>query len=751
MRRSALHRIGLCSCLIWSALTAQRLDAQLVVAGQPVEWTVGWVGSPEHGLIRTQVEPIVGGTPQRLADDAFVLPQTWDGEPLRMRESGAARTLSRGVLVLTADPSELTVEVRNAGGDLIVSVAVDTATGELSFPIGDAPLMGLGQGGQPYDRRGAVDPMQTHTGPPWPMWYFGGRVAIPWLVSAEGWGIYFHAPHYELDLRGENGAARLGADADGPVPLDVFIAAPTKPAGLGGALAQILGPPSLPPLWSLGYQQSHRTLETTDLMMSVPRTLRERRLPADVLIYLGEGYVPTGWNTGHGSLEFSEEIFPDPEPLLDEMHELNFKVIAHVNRAPGRLLGTVRDPLPASGEGTQNSVSAYWARHVPVMEAGMDGFWPDEGDRVPAESKLARIRMYFEGPQLLEPGQRSYALFRSGFPGMQRYGGWLWSGDTWSNWDLLRKHVSMGLNTSLSGVTFWGSDTGGFWTTRELSGELYVRWFQFSAFNPMFRSHGRTWMLRLPYGWNRGETGPGEIDPERHELMKLPPDSVLSDPRVEPIARQYLNLRYRLMPYLYSLVWEAHEHGTPIMRPVWMHSPDDARARRSLNEYLWGRDILVAPVMEQGAATRTLYLPQGTWYDFWTSERIAGGREITRAVDLATMPLYVRAGAILPMGPLEQYTAEQPNDPLTITVFPGANGSFTMVEDDGTGTEPAALERMTLLFDWDDSARVLSVSLAGGSRMIAPLTRTLRVLLAGEEEARARSVTFSGPTIQVRL
>jgi alpha-glucosidase/alpha-D-xyloside xylohydrolase len=385
------------------------------------------------------------------------------------------------------------------------------------------------------------------------------------------------------------------------------------------------------------------------------------------------------------------------------------------------------------------------------VRLGADGFWPDEGEGIPAESKVARIRMYFEGPQTIDPKQRAYALFRSGFPGMQRYGGWLWTGDTWSNWDLLRKHITLGINTSLSGVPFWGSDTGGFWTTNELSGELYTRWFQFSAFNPLFRSHGRTWMLRLPYGWELGQYGPGEIDTMRHAMMRLPPENVLLDKRVEPIARKYLELRYRLMPYLYSLVWDAHDKGTPIMRPVWMHHADDPRTRQSNNEYLWGRDILVAPVVEQGATQRTLYLPAGTWYDFWTNERITGGREITRPVDLATMPLYVRAGAIIPMGPLEQFTAEKPNDPLTVTVYPGRDGSFTMTEDDGTGLSPLPAERMTLLFRWNDAARELSVALADGSRMLEPRRRTLRVRLTGRDEAAARTVAFEGPSVRVKL
>ena len=166
---------------------------------------------------------------------------------------------------------------------------------------------------------------------------------------------------------------------------------------------------------------------------------------------------------------------------------------------------------------------------------------------------------------------------------MQRYGGWIWSGDIDSRWKTLAAQVPVGLNHSLSVSPFWGTDVGGFYPTRELTGELYVRWFQFGAFCPSFRAHGRTWHLRLPWGWNTGEFGPREHpeDPDPNELHNA---------AVEPICRKYLELRYRLLPYKYTLCREAHDTGLPLMRALWLHYPDDEQAVMRGDEYLWGRD-----------------------------------------------------------------------------------------------------------------------------------------------------------------
>jgi alpha-glucosidase/alpha-D-xyloside xylohydrolase len=321
----------------------------------------------------------------------------------------------------------------------------------------------------------------------------------------------------------------------------------------------------------------------------------------------------------------------------------------------------------------------------------------------------------------------------------------LWSGDVYSKWETLKTHIPIGINTGLSGIPYWGTDIGGFVPTKEFTAELYLRWFQFGAFCPLFRCHGRNWTLRLPWGWNTGDPGPIEIS--RYEGAAIPDPSELHNAQVEPICRKYLELRYRLLPYIYSAVREGTVTGLPLMRALWLHYPDDPKAVERDDEYLWGRDLLVAPIAENGATSRQVYLPHGVWYDFWTHERKEGGREITRTVDLETMPLYVRAGSILPLGPVKQHTAEASAAPLSISIYPGQDGSFLLYEDDGKSFDYRKGEWMGIKMLWNDSRRVLTLRLAAGSKMLPPLSRIIEVTM---NETR-RNVEFAGKAVEVQL
>jgi alpha-glucosidase/alpha-D-xyloside xylohydrolase len=203
------------------------------------------------------------------------------------------------------------------------------------------------------------------------------------------------------------------------------------------------------------------------------------------------------------------------------------------------------------------------------------------------------------------------------------------------------------------------------------------------------------------------------------------------------------------MPYLYSAVKETCETGLPVIRSLWLHYPDDPAAVARGDEYLWGRDILVAPVVEKGATERSLYLPRGTWYDFWTQEKVEGGREISRAVDLATTPLYVRAGSVIPMGPVKQYTEEKVDGPLTLRVYPGADAAFTLYEDDGRTFNYRQGEFMKVNIAWDNRQRRLRLRLAAGARMLPPARRNIVVRVAGESVTR--EVVFEGRPVEVGL
>ena len=269
-----------------------------------------------------------------------------------------------------------------------------------------------------------------------------------------------------------------------------------------------------------------------------------------------------------------------------------------------------------------------------------------------------------------------------------------------------------------------------------------MRWFQFGAFCPLFRCHGRTWKLRLPWGWNTGDPGPVEI--RNYNGAAIPDSSQLHNARVEPICRKYLELRYRLLPYLYSTVHECATTGMPIMRALWLHFPNDRKAVECGDQYLWGRNVLVAPVVEKGATTRRVYLPSGAWYDFWTDERVEGGREISRPVDLETLPLYVREGSILPLGPLKQFTGEIVDQPLTLSIYPGADASFLLYEDDGTSFNYRKGEWTGIQTEWNDARRIFSLHLVPGSRLLSSKSRSLTIKIA----ETTRNLIFEGKPIQ---
>jgi alpha-glucosidase/alpha-D-xyloside xylohydrolase len=449
------------------------------------------------------------------------------------------------------------------------------------------------------------------------------------------------------------------------------------------------------------------------------------------MIYLGTGYAPSGWNTGHGSFAFNEKIFPDPVTMFTQMHNENMRVVLHVLDVPFAFHGRISDH-----SSDPDSAANYWGDHLDVFHTGIDGWWVDDGDELLPAARLARNRMYWEGPLHQRSNTRPFALHRNGYAGLQQYG-FLWSGDTESRWQTLRTHVATGLNTGLSGIPYWGTDTGGFFSTNELSAELYVRWFQYSAFCPLFRSHGRTWQLRRPWGWNTGALGPVEDDPNL-----VPALNELHHPEVEPICQKYLNLRYRLLPYLYSAVYQTHTTGMPVMRALWLAYPKDAQARLVNDAYLWGESILVAPVTALNAKDRAIYLPSGAWYNFWTQEKISGNITHTAEAPLDTIPLFVRAGSIIPLGPIRQYTTQPSTEPLDIYIYPGANAHFALYEDDGLTMDHMRGIFSLIDFYWNDHVQTLTVSLAPNSHLRPFTSRNMNIHIAGQ--SFVHPLTFDG-------
>lgn len=733
-RRDVLK--GLVSASTALVIARGQGTAQEIASVQQVEIQISSVSA--H-TFRLSVYPLNNEAEKSIPFDGSLVQESWGAPAARLRaETGREFVLGGFRLKVSFHPVSITVT--NELGAVIQQFVWDENTGVLSFLTGSAPLFGLGEGGPQFDRRGSTDAMRSGQGG-YKLRTHGGRVPIPWIIGASGWAIFFHQPFGTFDLNGAQ-AKFQPASRSAALPLDLFFVASPDPATIMAEYARITGHAEMPPLWSFGYQQSHRTLASREEVLAEAKTFREKKLPCDALIYLGTGFCPSGWNTENGSFVWNSRVFPDPKQMLDELHKDNFRAVMHVVILSDRLHGTVHDPCSIS-RFDEEAASCHWDAHRKDFAQGVDGWWPDEGDPLDSRSRLVRNRMYWEGPQLDRPRERPYALHRNGYAGMQRYASFLWSGDVYSTWETLKTHVPIALNTALSGIPYWGTDIGGFVPTPEFTAELYVRWFQFGAFCPLFRCHGRAWKLRLPWSWNTGDPGPVEIN--NYNGAAIPDASQLHDARVELICRKYLELRYRMLPYLYSAVHECATKGMPIMRALWLHFPDDPKAVECGDEYLWGRSVLVAPVVEKGATTRRVYLPRSTWYDFWSGERLAGGREITRPVDLETMPLFVRAGSILPLGPVKQFSAEKVDEPLAISIYPGGDASFLLYEDDGTSFDYRKGEWMGTQMAWDDTRKILGLRLAPGSRMSSPKSRVIKVQLAEV----TRNITFDGKPVEV--
>jgi alpha-D-xyloside xylohydrolase len=307
----------------------------------------------------------------------------------------------------------------------------------------------------------------------------------------------------------------------------------------------------------------------------------------------------------------------------------------------------------------------------------------------------------YQGQRATTDQKRVVILTRSAYAGQQRNSAITWSGDIQATWQVLRNQIPAGLNFSLSGIPYWNTDTGGFFGNRSAGNgdpnnpkyqELFSRWFQFSSFCPMFRVHGS-------YGLNPGK-----------EFWRF-------DAATQDVLRTYLDLRYRLLPYTYSVAWQVTSNGNTIMQPLVMNFPKDPKVLDIGNQYLFGPSIMVTPVTTAGATEQAVYLPAAgaPWYNFWTGETAAAGTSVQAAAPVKTLPLFVRPGAIIPMGPFLQYSNEKPSDPIELRIYRGADGHFTLYEDEGDTYDYEKGQYATIPIAWHESTHTLEIGARTGS------------------------------------
>ena len=747
MRRSYI--IILCLLTFGGVVQAQ----QLTVAGRASQLDIRKAGKKS---IRITLKPA------SFKEDFVFTPalaeKKFDAPFISLKQSTSLKK-SSGNFNIEISQHPLAVSISDKQNHLIQKI-IFANDETVSFNINDEPVLGLGEGGSKpaagvnwrnlaveYDRRGINDSMQ----PRWQSDAYGSRNPVPMLIGTGGWALFVASPWVQVDLRnGHNGIFiprklsekdsalqteknQWASTSKGIPPLDktipgffdLFVFDAGNPADLMKDFSMITGPAAMPPKWTLGYMQSHRRLEDDRQMLGVIDTFRNKKIPVDAVIYLGTGFTPRGWNKKQPSFEFNPEVFKrDPASVIADMHDRHVKVVVHMVPWDRDSLPSLHGNIPAKpGEMLDAShIQNYWAEHMPLVKAGVDAFWPDEGDWFNLYERIKKHQLYYQGELSAHPDIRPWSLQRNGYAGIAQWGGWVWSGDTESSWKTLEAQIAVGLNYSLSIGPYWGSDIGGFFPNEELTGELYARWFQFGAFCGSFRSHGQTWRTRLPWGW-----GGNSMEPK--ESRNNPLQSEMNNKAIEPVVKKYDELRYRLMPYTYTLAWEARTTGMPLMRSLWLQYPEDKTAAAVGDEYLWGRDLLIAPVYEKGATTRKLYLPEGDWYDWWTNTKQLGEKTISRNVDLSIMPIYVRAGAIIPVDPIRQYTSEEITEPTTIKIYTGKNGSYTLYEDDGISMEYLKGNFTLTDFSWDDAKKKLVIQPGKNTNSKQGINRNFKIEL----------------------
>ena len=535
------------------------------------------------------------------------------------------------------------------------------------------------------------------------------------------------------------------------------------------------------PLWAYGFWQCRQRYETAQQSLDVLAGYRSRGIPIDNIVQDWFYWKKDGW----GSHEFDPTRFPDPMGWIREIHEkYHARLMISVwpkfyggtkNFAALRSRGFLYEaPLADEGQDWMGYPYTFYDAFNPaarklfwsqvdreLFRKGVDAWWMDASEpELAPDLRGQRVHMHptamgtgarmlnayplvnseaiYEGQRAAAPDQRVFSLTRSGFAGQQRYAAAVWSGDISSTWTTMRAQIAAGLGFCLSGMPYWTMDIGGFAVPPRFSRphpkpedaeewrELNARWFEFGTFAPLLRVHGE-----FPYRemWEFG----GDASPAYEAEVKFD------------------RLRYRLLPYIYSLAGQVTHQNSTIMRALIMDFRADTNTWDITDQFMFGPDLLVNPVTTYQARSRFVYLPQhaGGWYDFWTGSSLPGGRRLDAPAPYDAIPLYVKAGSIIPTGPDLQYTSEKPADPITLLVYAGADGDFTLYEDDGLDYRYEKGAFSLIPIHWNNQARTLTIGDRTGSFKGMLKTRTFNVVLVTNQKPAAwGSLSAPDKTIQ---
>ena len=536
--------------------------------------------------------------------------------------------------------------------------------------------------------------------------------------------------------------------------IDYVVFAGSTSDDIISAYRNVTGDVPLFPLWAYGFIQCRERYTSSDDILANAREFRARKLPMDVIVQDWQYWGKYGWN----AMQWDEAHYPDPADLVRQLHQLHARLMVSVwsRIEPTSTVGKEFAERNFFLPGTQwvdffnpDARALYWKEFSSrMLSLGIDAWWQDAtependalagqktfagpGDRFRLVYPLLVTKTVYEGQRKDAPDKRVFILTRSAFPGQQHYAAATWSGDVGNDWETLRRQIAAGLNYSVTGLPYWTTDAGGFFRpgagqyTDTGYHERFLRWLQFATFSPLMRVHG---YQTTTEPWHYGS-------------------------EVEAEARRYLEMRYRLLPYIYSGAAAISFHGSTLMRPLVMDFPNDERALTQKSEYMFGKSFLVAPVLQAGVKAWAVYVPAtpGGWFDWWTEKKVNGGDSTALDAPLSKIPLLVIAGSIIPWGPLQQYTGEDRSGELEFRIYSGADADFTLYEDEGINYAYEGGARATISLRWDDRLHTLSIGERKGTYPGMIPTRPLTIHLAGTSASNDHHGQYTGRRISFTL
>ncbi len=598
------------------------------------------------------------------------------------------------------------------------------------------------------------------------------NISIPFFVSSKGYGVLWNNASVTQWNNRFQPVLNISSNVADAVDY-FFVKGPSFDKIIAG-YRKLTGNAPLFPIWAYGFWQSRLAYESRSEILETAAKYRSLHIPIDNIV------LDEGWETVLGSHIFTGK-YPDPRSMVQALHDEHVQIMVSIwpvfqpgsanydeflknglftgegiNKTPPWVPGTrLYDAFSAKGRDT------YWqmAKNS-LFDIGVDAFWLDStepsdnygeeqgsmlagaqtamgnGSRYANLFPLMTTSAIYHGQRSTTDKKRVFILTRSAFAGMQHVAAAAWSGDTATNFQTLKRQIPAGLNYSLTGLPYWTTDIGGFVggdTTNPAYQEVFVRWFQYGSFCPIFRVHG----VRINHQnelWSYGE-------------------------KAQAILTLYDRLRYRLLPYTYALAHLTTTESYTPMRALAFDFLQDQNALDIGDEFMYGPSILVAPVTDAGAVSRRVYLPAGTdWYDFWTGKRAAGGQNVNRETPIDVMPLYVRAGTILPMGPESEYSNQHPDAPVELRIYPGRDASFSLYEDDGISYDYEKGLSATIPLRWNDRMKVLTIGARHGHYSGMPERREFSLVMvnstrgAGEAvSAAVQIVHYDGTSQEIRF